>query len=1110
MPYKPLAYRYIKEVYPDQWRFSIGLIENRQHALKIARALSGHARAIQAPMAIFLDVAPTDPDWVELVRQLAHEPYFQILIAIREEDFRRSNISNAFGYEPVSLAFHMSEARLIFARARQANYAQAFLNFEDAWQIFGGKGPLLEFIYLLTQTRTLHQRLEDQIDRIRREVREKNLPNELELLRLVSVAAASDARIHLPSLLDQLHLPDPGFTLNYYEAEYLIKVMPDNQYITGLHPIRSRIISGLLTEPGVYPLVTAIQRSVALIPEDDWEIFFLQSLVEHEAEFEQIMDLCGSMKPTMWTGLAGILRCLIWAGAKLYDEENWDVAVAARDFFGPGWHFILDLNFADKDAPSIEGWWKTLGDLITDDRKKEIERIRKLQTPKERVFAHVKSWFDQQVSSPKSPSTIKEWTSAAEVLYWARRLGRESEVSSWLSDETLDSSIPLLPIANLAEFSYGLYSADPERFSIWHDEQRPNLEIKLAEEMDIIAFEEVNETITVHFLTYPEDEHSQSGEMERIKKSLHERTIEKLNTVRLLFPQHGKYGARGYGHQIPILGLQRHDDTNKTGVAKEHLPPRWPIWLNGIANALIQNRFRPQSWVDYLQDILRIRRAIVSCFNELARGLSQFFRRDKPFDLLAMEIMTNGTWDQTRTLVNERPLLPKLTVDIWGTIQPGSDLQRLASEFANLLPTFVAGQIKPYLERERKYYQGVSSFIEQSPPVMRETFHVGKLPNDSPQKAAILDLLREQYGERDLRFLSFFNLSESNSTLLDYQSSFRSLFMDLLETSEIEELENAEREAINLLWTLWFYYTEFPRTPFADARKQAPARFNAIISGLYRRYDEVLEQFHADRIETEHVWENSPTVWVKLDVDDPISIYQEMESLIFSFRDTLGPIEYGGVSHALIETQFKFTVIVPLVRGKLIAPMVWPLQTVLAIASDKPIEERPWAFVPQPVSNDLLAKLGISCWEHEDIKLAIQLAEAIQAMALISSMMVKVNDIPNPTKPGLERLQEFVGKRSKELSTLLQSYIDAGAALLDRHNRLSEADVARRPNLVEAVHGLQVVHRQVLPSDEFSGQASLSIENLIEYSDRLQIATSQVEGIKLLWIADILATVEPI
>ena len=740
-----LAYRYLHEAYPDQWRFSIELIENRQHALSIARALSGHARVVQVPMAIYIDAVPTDPDWAELVRQLSREPYLQVLVTIREEDFRRANISNAFDYISVDLSFHETEARLLFERARQAGFAQDHLNFEDAWHIFGGQGPLMEYIYLLTQTQTLRQRLEEQINRLRREVREKNLsPDELELLRLVTMASAYDARIHLPTLLEQLDLPEPSTTLTYYEAEYLLKVTPDNQYLTGLHPIRSQIIIDLLTEPGIYPWLTAAQRTVMLIPEDDWEIFFLQAFVNRQDDFNQILDLLMAFRPTSWTGFAGALHCLIWAGIRLYIEENWGVAQAARDFFGPGWHFIMDLNFAGDEAPNLDGWWKNLGNLLTDDRQDGIERIRQSQTPKESVFRFAKAWLHSLDTAPIQPSSIKDWASVAESLYWAARLGKASDASTWLSDEALVSSIDALSIALFAELSFGLYITNPERCQAWLHKNRAELEAKLANELDIIAIVETDDKLSIHFLTYPEEEPEQSSDEKRVKKSLHDQTIERLQIVRLLFPQYNKYGAQGYGHRLPVLGLDRHDDTQKTGVAREYLPPRWPIWANGIASGLIQYRFRPSNWMKYLQEIIDTRQGIVSCFSELNRGIALYFRRDKAYNV-QNEVISGGYWNRIWLNANERPVLPQTSVDVWGLAQPEGKLPDNDQSLAKVSPTSILEQIyKPYLEAERKYFSGIANFMQQAPHVMVTNYHTGKLPEGSPQKRAAIERIKQE------------------------------------------------------------------------------------------------------------------------------------------------------------------------------------------------------------------------------------------------------------------------------------------------------------------------------------------------------------------------------
>ncbi|MBC8507269.1 MAG: hypothetical protein ISR58_16310 [Anaerolineales bacterium] len=114
-----LAYRYMHDFYPGQWRFAIPLIENRQHALRIVSALAGHANAIRVPMIVHVDVTSRDIEWPELIRQLANHPYIHVIVTIREEDFRRSNISSAIRYTPIDLVFLEREANTL------ANYGLA-------------------------------------------------------------------------------------------------------------------------------------------------------------------------------------------------------------------------------------------------------------------------------------------------------------------------------------------------------------------------------------------------------------------------------------------------------------------------------------------------------------------------------------------------------------------------------------------------------------------------------------------------------------------------------------------------------------------------------------------------------------------------------------------------------------------------------------------------------------------------------------------------------------------------------------------------------------------------------------------------------------------------
>ncbi|MBS4067216.1 MAG: ATP-binding protein, partial [Sulfurimonas sp.] len=197
-----IALRYLHDYVPENWRFAIRYVQDRTHASIVANALAEHLRVIDAPMYVYIDVSPRDHEWPELVRELLDEKNIRILVTIREEDLARRISSDAeLGFpRTVALDFDQNEARSIFERLAARGTARIYPTFEDAWLRFGGEGPLLEFVFCITQTDSLRDRLHHQVMRLREDVRAGTLAlEELNFLRACVVATAYEARIDITS-----------------------------------------------------------------------------------------------------------------------------------------------------------------------------------------------------------------------------------------------------------------------------------------------------------------------------------------------------------------------------------------------------------------------------------------------------------------------------------------------------------------------------------------------------------------------------------------------------------------------------------------------------------------------------------------------------------------------------------------------------------------------------------------------------------------------------------------------------------------------------------------------------------------------------------------------
>jgi len=360
-----LAFRYLHENYPEQLRYQIKLVQDRNHALQITSALSGYAEALGTSIIVYLDVSPRDQDWTELLVQLAENPFIQVLVTVREEDFTRADVPYHLQFADVSLELFVEEAEQLYQRAKESSIDIGYLSFEDTWEAFGGKGgPLLEYIYLLTQTETLRDRLKEQVKRLKIEVREKHLsPNELTLMKLAAVITAYEGRLHLPTLSAQLKLPDLSSTLQNYEKEYLIRVSDDQQYIEALHPIRSNILTDLLIDPGIDSWSALAEQALSMTLESDWEIFLLNAYVYRLESFDELISTTMNLNPKIWSGMAGILRCLLWIGLRIYIDKNQQSIKRAKELMGKGlFWLIMDLNFAGEFGKALDNWWETLSD----------------------------------------------------------------------------------------------------------------------------------------------------------------------------------------------------------------------------------------------------------------------------------------------------------------------------------------------------------------------------------------------------------------------------------------------------------------------------------------------------------------------------------------------------------------------------------------------------------------------------------------------------------------------------------------------------------------------------------------------------------------------------
>jgi hypothetical protein len=411
---------------PAVWRFRVREIESRARGLSIARALLGHAQALELPVYVYLDVGPSDTAWTVVARELSRDPEVRVIVTVREEDWRRASLQGEFQFEGLEVTLVEEEAKAIYSSLRARN-ADAPLTFDEAWARFGAaSGPLLEFVHLCTQGQGLQERLASQVGRLRDEVRTGQATSaELDLIRMVAVAGAYEAAVDAVMVVESLGLPDPRRTLERFEREYLLRRDADD-LVTGLHPIRSQILVDLLCDDTCSRWAPAAAAAMPAVAPAHVERFLLYSFSRRPAPDRlELLAAVLHMPCRTWEQAGGIGRALLWRGLADYVEENRTVIEALRSRFPGYWHLTLNWDVALLGSDTAGGILERLAGISDAFAKAKASAadLAAQQTDPQRSYARFREWAEVCPEWPGVAPSGKDWPGLGDLLFWAHHLG---------------------------------------------------------------------------------------------------------------------------------------------------------------------------------------------------------------------------------------------------------------------------------------------------------------------------------------------------------------------------------------------------------------------------------------------------------------------------------------------------------------------------------------------------------------------------------------------------------------------------------------------------------------------------------------------------------------
>lgn len=314
-----LAFRYIRSI-NQSLCYQVFIPDTHTEEMGQIQALLAMTKNLGLPILIYIDVEPGNFRITKLLSEFNTEKNVQVLVTIRSEDWNRTRGRNeGISFEEMELNFDESEAREIYRQLEIHQTDHQHLNFQDAWTRFGGKGPLLEFTYLVTQGKSLRDKLSSQVEKI---ISIENHPDEiLKLLCIVSLADANGAKIDVQKVRDSGITTQLSKVISLFEREHLLKIIDQGQYLSGLHPVRSMILVDILVAHFVSDIGENFKLTASFINEPDIYLFLINCFHRHPEIEAHASEYLVPYVFKSTTGYRNCLLALIWLGVFKFSKK---------------------------------------------------------------------------------------------------------------------------------------------------------------------------------------------------------------------------------------------------------------------------------------------------------------------------------------------------------------------------------------------------------------------------------------------------------------------------------------------------------------------------------------------------------------------------------------------------------------------------------------------------------------------------------------------------------------------------------------------------------------------------------------------------------------------
>lgn len=944
-----LAYRYLNDYRSLSTVYELKqLPENINKIYEVIEALEGISKGIRFPITIYIDVEPGNKEWINILIELSTNKHYNFLITTREEDWNSIEIKDKLSFAEIELLFNKEEAEQIYESLNEHSLDFRFIDFEDAWENFGGAGPLLEFVYLITHSESLSEKLKSLINKIRKDS-DIISTDKINLLRYVVLADCFGSKVKLKEI-NQFLKPQKEITLllDLLQNEYLIRISGDRTSISGLHPVRSKIIKDLLFDNEINIELDYVLNALPFISDNTILNFLRNGFIQSKLSPSILIEKLKLFDPQKWEVYLQILKALQWKGIADYLDRNINTLNQVYEEYSNGWMIVVNPDLVNILG---EGGIMANSGIFSEEQKQYAKNVNDRITDKKEIFNYCITWLKGIKSIDIIPDNKNEWNAIGLFLFWLDYFNINGVIVKFQQFE-FERTLRNQPLDVIAHVLYGLKKYSIESGKYVEEVEKSFLQ-KLSETYNIIAISRDKHSIKCDYLFDIIDEKIETEETDIFNA----KSLKIIELLRIAFPDEETYEIKGVGHQISFIS-DNYDSSVKK-ISKNSLPLQQLVEINSTFINLFDYTKRPNSWQNYVNEVIQRRLIFVEVLSKMTRAFVLYHKLQN-FNPLAEYFDDYNQNFRKLIKSKDKPKLTKLVIDEWGGFGEGnskslkSNLQNDSNQFedSNLKQMLATQKYSNYRGIYSDYDTALENFLWQSAEyIYRKVKMV--------LKEDVSDMT--DYGRVSL----VANLFRAYELILEFQQLFRVHFEKFVDPYKLRRLEKEEFENISILCFLYRQFLYSDRFISGNVLKLALDKINdtnesleiSVVKGL-----KVLAKEQNCQIKTSFDKDKKRCIIIA-DHASALNTFELLKLIYNKLYERIEQPDYTSIRHLILSTNYPTFNIIIQTKGKVINLRWFELKT-YNLRKKKFDELKPFNFLPKDIPVDVIENLNVESWNN--------------------------------------------------------------------------------------------------------------------------------------------------